>query len=183
MGWLRKYIELQALYVVVAILVVLGLVIGAQHVEVGHLKNLLQKAKDALTVEKADRANERDAAVNAALVASENYRATEARMTAANEKASHDYATTLKDRERTIAGLRTERGRLRSDIARYTAASRQARPDATTGRCADDPRVEVLGRLLSGGVDVVGAGQDTVSALAGQVTALQTYIHDVCLAK
>lgn len=153
-------------------LAVFGTIAG-QYLDIKRLEATLFK-------EQATSAKERGDAATALAAATTSYRATETRLNAANQKASDDYADTLKKRDLIISGLRTERMRLRADITRYVTASRQTAPDSATGQCAADPRVATLGALLSRGIDVEGRGEEVARALTDQVTGLQTYINNVC---
>jgi hypothetical protein len=181
--WIRGKADMLMGFGAIAVLVVLVGFIGAQQIEIASLKQLVAEWTAKFNAEVAGRATDREAATREALVATENYRATETRLNDSNRKAADDYAKTLDSRDRLIAGLRAERMRLKADITRYTAASRQSSADPSAPRCADDPRVGTLGQLLGSGIDVAGRGQEVARALADQVTGLQRYINEVCLAK
>lgn len=157
------------------ILLALVSVIGYQYVDIQHLNALLSS-------ERAARAQDSDRATQAALKATQDNLAKTELINQANQKASDEYQTKIADRDKTIAALRSDSVRLKADIARYTAASRQARTDSSPSQCLDDPRVSTLGALLAEGISLQDDGEEAVRGLAAQVEGLQSFVRNVCLA-
>lgn len=156
--------------------------IGYQRIEIADLQALAAKWQQAFNTEKTGRAEDNAALQKVAREKSDEYRAMERK---ANEtvKALQDaidkqYAA----RQRAIATARAERNSLLKRLA-ADASPRSGISASDPGgpRCID-ARVPVYAGLLAEGVNVASDGIEVVTELQQQVTGLQRYVRDVCLA-
>lgn len=183
MTWLRT--EASSGLAMVAGVILLSLVgyIGFQYVEIADLKRAIEVVKTALATEKKDRAEENERMTRAALTATQSYRELETSKNNTAKALSDDYQTKLNDRDKTIAGLRAERKRLRDQITIYAAPRSSTAASGPGAVCGADERPERLGSLLAESADLLNEGSDLVGALTLQVISLQKYVTTVCTAK